>query len=354
MTMSRTVWLLLAIAALAPGTPVEGQQTTRIRSVARERVAVARAERYQGRNEREEQTERFTKTLKIGANGELSVANIAGDIVISRSNGNEATVEVVKTARGQTVEDARQLLQLVQVEVIERAGRGEIKTRYPQGDEMRRNNRRNMNVSVAYTIAAPVNTRITARSISGSIKARELKGDLSLESVSGTIQILDGARVTSAKSISGNVEIANTNAQGPLEASSVSGTVTLRKVKAGRLDLGSVSGDVVVEDVESERAEVQSVSGNVRYVGPLAHGGRYDLTSHSGEVRLMIAGETGFEVEATSFSGSVRSDFPLKVGGNEGDRGRGRRQRSLRGVYGDGSAVLDLTTFSGSIVISRK
>jgi hypothetical protein len=37
-----------------------------------------------------------------------------------------------------------------------------------------------------------------------------------------------------------------------------------------------------------------------------------------------------------------------------GRRGPGGRPRSIRGVYGDGSALLDITTFSGNVVIRRK
>jgi hypothetical protein len=37
----------------------------------------------------------------------------------------------------------------------------------------------------------------------------------------------------------------------------------------------------------------------------------------------------------------------------QGSMGAGR-QRGLRGVFGDGSAVLDLTTFSGSIAIVKR
>jgi hypothetical protein len=82
--------------------------------------------------------------------------------------------------------------------------------------------------------------------------------------------------------------------------------------------------------------------------------GRYELQSHSGDVRVAISGDTGFEIEANSWSGSVRADgFPLKLtAGDEASR-RGRR-RSLEGVVGDGSAVLTITTFSGDAVISKR
>ena len=63
--------------------------------------------------------------------------------------------------------------------------------------------------------------------------------------------------------------------------------------------------------------------------GALARGGRYELTSHSGTVTATLAGNAGFEVEATSFSGSIRSDLPV---GSSGDAERGRRRRSVRGV----------------------
>lgn len=242
------------------------------------------------------------------------------------------------------------MLQLVQVEVSERAGRAEVRTRYPRNEEGQRNNRRNYNVSVAYTITAPEGAQITAKSISGDISVRDIKGELALESVSGNIKVANGGRVANAKSVSGEVELTDTSVDGSLNASSVSGTVMLRKVKARRLDLGSVSGDVVVEDVECDRVSGQSVSGDVRFSGVLASGGRYELTSHSGEVRVAVSGNTGFEVEANSFSGSVRSDLPVTL------QGAGRRagQRAMRGVYGDGSAMLDLNTFSGSILITKR
>jgi DUF4097 and DUF4098 domain-containing protein YvlB len=126
----------------------------------------------------------------------------------------------------------------------------------------------------------------------------------------------------------------------------------VRGVKAHSVEAGAVSGDVVVENVSCQRLEAQTVSGGVQFAGDLARGGRYELSSHSGDVKVTIAGNTGFEVEATSFSGSVRTDIQLQSD-IEDDR-RGPRRRTVRGVHGDGSALLDLTTFSGSIVISRR
>lgn len=344
-----TMTLLAAMTAPAAGQDHRGETRVVIRdAVAR---AYGRAEAAQRQDSRE-QVDRTTRTLKVGANGELQLANISGDIAVSRGGGNDVSVEIIKTARGRTDEDARELLQLVQVEVVERGGRAEVKTQYPRGDELRRNNRRNFNVSVAYNVTAPEGIRLRASSISGSITVRDIKGEVSAESVSGNVRVFNGGRIASAKSISGNVELNDTEIDGSFSASSASGSVVLRKVKAQRLELGSISGDVLLDDVDSQRVDAQSVSGNVRFGGLVAKGGRYELSSHSGNVNVALGGSTGFEVEATSFSGSVRSDFSFST--SSADSGNTRWQKSIRGVYGDGSAILDLTTFSGSIVISKR
>jgi len=343
------VFILGVFAAL----PASGQvYPERIPSLVRVRAGQQgdRQRQNRGQNDRDAQTERTTRTVRVGANGELDVANIAGDVTISRGSGPDAIIEIVKTAHGQSVEDARTMLGMVQVEVTERNGRAEVRTRYPNGDEMRGANRRNLNVSVTFTITAPAGARITAHSISGNVSAHDLSGELTLESVSGNVIIMNGGRVAGAKSISGNVEITGADIDGALEASSVSGTVSGRRIKARQLSFTTVSGNLTIEDVDASRVELQAVSGNVDLIGTLSHGGRYTVSSHSGEIKVMVGGNTGFELEATTFSGSIRSDLPLTGGTND----TRRRQREVRGVYGDGSAVLDLNTFSGSVVISKR
>ena len=115
-----------------------------------------------------------------------------------------------------------------------------------------------------------------------------------------------------------------------------------------------------------DRLVARSVSGNVEYSGALTKNGRYDVTSHSGTVRLTLDGATGFEFNAISFSGSIRSELPLTMAGSSDStqrddrRGPGPRRRgrvlnspSMRANFGDGSATLTIRTFSGDIVIAR-
>lgn len=355
--MSKRVSSLLTLAALAAvAAPASAQSVSdQVHAVTRAGLEHAGAFRYQPAGET--QTERSTKTVKVGSNGDIDIANIAGDITISRGGGSEATIEIVKTARARTAADAKDMLGQVQVNVAEHAGRVEIRTQYGQQGWMGWGNRRGANVSVAFTIKAPAGVTISAKSISGSITVSDIKGELSLESVSGGIRVSNAGRISRAKSLSGSVEIVDTRVAGSLEASAVSGNVVFRKVRARSIDAESLSGTITADAVECDRADLHSFSGGVEFTGPLVRGGRYAMKSHSGDLRITVTGGGGVEVDASSFSGSLRSDLTLvnQAGSQGSDRPDGRmRRRSLKGVYGDGSAVLELTTFSGAIVITKR
>jgi DUF4097 and DUF4098 domain-containing protein YvlB len=298
------------------------------------------------------ETERATRTFRIGTAGELYLANIAGDITISRGTGNEAHVEMIKTARGVTTEEAKESLGLVTIDIVERPNRAELKTIYPGGDETRRATRRNIDVSVAFNVTVPTGTRVRANSISGAVSAKDVKGDLVLKSVSGAVRLANGGGTSTAESISGTVEVVETAFDGALSASTASGPITLRRVKARRVDAHSISGSLILDDVDSQIVDAQTVSGTVQFNGTLSRNGRYELSSHSGALNVAVGGATGFEVDATSFSGSVRSDYQFDQ--RDREPARGRMHRSLRGVHGDGSAVLELSTFSGSINITKR
>jgi DUF4097 and DUF4098 domain-containing protein YvlB len=339
----------VAVAAL----PSEAQvYPERVRSVTRTVVRPA-VERYQRQSERATETERITRTMRLGASGDIEIGNIAGDITIIRGGGNDVVIEAIKTSRARTAEEAKAVLPLVEVDINDRAGRVEARTRYPRHDDERRRNWRNVNVSVAFNVTAPERARVNVNTISGNISVRDIKGDLTLETISGDVQIGNAGRISKAKTVSGSVEIADTTIEGVMSASTISGILTMRNIKARQIDLGSISGNVFIDQVTAERVDAESISGDIKVTGALVRGGRYDLGSHSGTIEVVLTGDVGFEIEASSFSGNIRTDLPLKLSGVAQTSNRGR-QRSLRGTYGDGSAFLDVTTFSGSVVLSKK
>lgn len=353
--MQRVLTLVAALALAAPAAAapqsrsagrVRDEQRTVEQSREQQRTVERRDQRR--RDSRAEETERTTRTVNIGADGEITVSNIAGDMVVTRGGGNSATVEIIKTARAETAEEAKALLALVSVDVMERGPRAEIKTRYPSEDVLRQRNRRYINVEVAFNLTVPAQARVSLHSISGDLSVRDVAGVLTLDSISGTIRLTNTGRMATAKTISGNVEMVDSAADGTLTGGTISGTISLKNVTARSLQLSTVSGTVALEGVTSERIDGQSVSGDVQFSGDFEPNGRYEFTSHSGSVKVAVGGKTGFQVEATSFSGGIQTDLPLTL------EGGGKARNTLRGRHGNGSAILELTSFSGSIVITRR
>lgn len=305
-----------------------------------------------------EETDR--KTLTVPQATDLELSNIAGDIVILAGSGRDATIEYTRHGFGDTQEEAKQQLALVDVSLNVTGGHGEVSTRYGQ---MKREHGRRMRSSVDYRVTAPPQVRIRVKSIAGDIQVTKMKGDLALETISGTIKVDAGGRLSLAKTMSGDVIISGIAVEEPLVVQSMSGTITLQSVKARYLDVNSVSGDLVIKDVACERAELQTLSGNVEYSGKLLKNGRYEVKAHSGDIRLAVGGETGFDVEANSFSGKIRTDLPIKneaadeEGGEQvypgGVKVNLPKRAIFRGTYKDGSATIELTTFSGNIVITK-
>ena len=106
--------------------------------------------------------------------------------------------------------------------------------------------------------------------------------------------------------------------------------------------------DVVLDGVTSKRASLESVSGNLEYTGSIAPSGRYNFSAHSGDVVLTIGDSVGFELEASTFSGEIESEFTLK------DTSRVKKGRQISAVVGDGSAFIEASTFSGDVRLVRR
>ena len=297
----------------------------------------------------QQETEKFSKTVPLPKGGSLDLSNISGDVAITGGAGDQVVIEAVK--RGRTAED----LKLVEIQVATTATRVEVRTQYPR-------ERRNINVSVDFTVTVPRAAGVRVRTVSGDLKVATIDGALAAESVSGDVTVTGAGQLESAKTVSGNVMVDGAASEGDVSFASVSGDVRLKAVMARGVEASSVSGGVDLADVTCSRVAVKSVSGDIAFAGPLAKGGRYALQSHSGDVTVYADGKSGFEVAAGTFSGDISSDLKIaSTFGGEGEGGQpGRRPKSggpgqrIHGTFADGGAFLELSAFSGDVKIVNK
>jgi len=235
--------------------------------------------------------------------------------------------------------------------VIERTGLVEVRTELPS--------RRNVVAAVDYTIALPSGANVDVKTVSGTVRVSSVRGELRAESISGDVTAASVTRVRALKSLSGNIEV--NDAEGDeIAANTASGMVKAHNVKARSLEFESVSGDLRFTEAQCDRVMLKTISGNIEYGGRLARSGRYEMTSHSGDVRIVPIGTIAFDLEASTFSGDVRSDFPLTlrgagrgVGNGFGPRGP-QFNRTIRGSIGEGGALLSIRSFSGNVVIVKR
>jgi DUF4097 and DUF4098 domain-containing protein YvlB len=167
-------------------------------------------------------------------------------------------------------------------------------------------NVRDEDADVEFVVRVPAGVKLSARSVSGDVEARDLRGPVDARSVSGDVH------VTSA---------------GEVRAASVSGDVfaSLGRIPSRGLEFRSVSGDVTLE----------------------------------------LPSGTDADFSARTLSGEIDSDFPLTIEGRRGrgdddddDRGGWPRVRvrvghNMRAHLGRGGPELNVTTVSGDINLRR-
>jgi DUF4097 and DUF4098 domain-containing protein YvlB len=293
-----------------------------------------------------EYTEQFSRTVRLGRTGTFELQNVSGDIVVTGDGGDDVRIEATKRVRHPSESEAKTLLSEITVDVQERNGRVDVRTEYPR--------RRNWSGGVDFNVSVPRDASVALRTVSGAVKVSNVNGELRAESVSGDIVAASTRRLRMAKTVSGNLEISDSEAD-QLSASSVSGDVIVNRLKGNGIDAQSVSADLRLTDVDLDHATVRTVSGDIDFAGRLARNGRYEFQSHSGDVRVTPTDARGFALEATTFSGDVRSDYALTLQSLPANSfGPGRRNRSVRGSFGDAGATLMLQSFSGDIVIVKR
>lgn len=332
--------------ALAAAQAADVQRRRRARQLERQR-AVQEAREARQRRVREARrdgpsaTETIARTLTLRRSGTLEVVNLDGDVRITGGGGDTVRVEAVKRVWNRDEGAAKAQLQDLAVAIAERGDVVEVRTDAPRD--------RFVNAAVDYTITVPSMAAVVVRAVSGSVRLSGLRGDWRAETVSAGVAASSLGPRSAAKSVSGDVEITGGEG-GELTASTVSGALSIRGVRTRTLDVSSVSGPIRAA-AESDRVRVRSINGPIEYDGPFARNGRYELQTHSGAITIAPRG-AGFAMEATTFSGDIRSELAMTLQDTAAQRGRGSRR--VTGTSGDGSASLALRSFSGEIHVRRR
>lgn len=239
----------------------------------------------------------FQKSYRLAQGSRVSIKNVSGDVIVKGYDGEAIVVTGYKEGRDRD---------LISVEDLSDGSRVDVKVRYPE--------QCNCNASVRFEVKVP----------------RMINLDYDAFS-----------------SVSGDVEVSE--AMGTIRAKSVSGNVNVKEV-AGTVHANSVSGEVIVEQA-SGAVTAKSTSGNVRVDLLRLEGAatnRMEFGSVSGNVEVKMPGSLGANVEMSTMSGHLETDFPITIEKREFGPGR-----SARGQVGDGARALKLSSVSGNVTLRR-
>jgi Putative adhesin len=141
----------------------------------------------------------------------------------------------------------------------------------------------------------------------GTARVKVLSGDVNVRRVSQSVEV---------SCLSGDVSVEDSS--GPVRVATVSGDVDARNVRrlapGDDFDARSTSGDVTIEDVAHGQVSGTAVSGQVLYTGSLARGGSYDFRTISGDVTMELPADSSFRLHAkVVVSGEIDTDFPVRT-----------------------------------------
>jgi DUF4097 and DUF4098 domain-containing protein YvlB len=91
----------------------------------------------------------------------------------------------------------------------------------------------------------------------------------------------------------------------------------------------------------------KTMSGSTIFYGDISSNGRYSLEAHSGKVEMTIPAGSAFDFNASTFSGTIKTDFKVVVSGK-------LSKKKISGSVNGGGADINLKTFSGNVYLKKK
>jgi DUF4097 and DUF4098 domain-containing protein YvlB len=184
-----------------------------------------------------------------------------------------------------------------------------------------------------YEISVPAESELQVRSDSGNVTVDSVHGDMSFDTVAADLSLQDVEGYLVIKSIGGS-------------------TVCTRC--SGRLDGTSISGNFQLLQPTMDNVRVQTSSGNILFDGGFMNRGIYVLKNYSGTIEVRFSSSDSFDVRATSLYGNVINQAPVVPDRHNMPAPRNGMAKSLFGSMNDGRAKVELSSFNGTIKISKR
>lgn len=171
-----------------------------------------------------------------------------------------------------------------------------------------------------------------------SVEIRNRQGAVVVERLSG-----QHARIESA-----DAKISAADVSGHFTARSLGGDIEVIR-SSGRVEAYSITGNLAFIAPTSKDLRGNTNSGRIRYEGDFMPAGEYILSTYSGNIEVVLPPSASFELNAKTVKGKVENAFSLKPRRHSAPPFPSAQ--SLLGTYNTGNANVELTSFSGRILV---
>lgn len=260
----------------------------------------------------------------LPAGATLRIATSGGAVSVTRAQGSTARVRGQVRRPGGGREAVRFELRRDGQDVTICALITEAATCTPEGIRDHGHDGRHR-ARADFTVELPAGVAIAASSGTGDVEVSGATAAVRASSGNGDVRVDEGATEVRASSGNGSVRVAG--ARGAVNASSGN----------GRVDVSTASGPVTAS---SGNGEIRVSMASVRSAGNMS------FSSGNGSITLLLPKNFGAELDASTGSGSIHSDFEVRTSGRI-TSGR------VRGTIGAGGPTLRISTGNGRITLQR-
>jgi DUF4097 and DUF4098 domain-containing protein YvlB len=208
---------------------------------------------------------------------------------------------------------------------------------------VRTEGRRGPPSAVDLTLTVPAWMPLDLSGVYTDVTVVGVRAPITVETVQGEVDVTGGEGLVSLRSVQGHVSLKG--AKGRIEVHSVNEDVHVSDA-SGEITAETVNGEIVLQRVQATSLEAGTVNGDVAYDGPIRNNGRYDLSSHNGDVTLAVPEGTSATVAVSTFSGEFESAFPVTLRET-------RKGKRFSFTLGSGSAQVTLESFQGTVQLVR-
>jgi hypothetical protein len=264
---------------------------------------------------------------EVGPSPSLTIDNFAGSITVSA--GESGAIDVIARKQAGRQGD----LERIEVDIRPQDGGLAIETRRPPGGGR---------AMVQLEIRAPSDTRLEARTGSGSIVVRGLRGGVQVDTGSGSLALSDLASEVRAHTGTGSIELDGVQGEasvdtgsgslrlygiyGGLEARTGTGSVEIADVEGG-LEAHTGSGRIDVREAIGGPVRLDTGSGRIQYSGRAAGPCRFE--TGSGDVMLNLPTNLDMTLDLHTGTGQIDVDYELDGRVTAGGK-------TVKGIVGSG------------------